>query len=122
MAIPQTAYMDAELARHWLLEPGLTFINHGSFGACPIAVLQVQADLRARMERDPVRFLSTDLNGELQRAREALAAFLGADPADLAFVANATSGVNTVLRSLEETLSPGDELLTTDHELSLIHI
>jgi len=120
MAIPQTAYMDAELARHWLLEPGLTFINHGSFGACPIAVLQVQADLRARMERDPVRFLSTDLNGELQRAREALAAFLGADPADLAFVANATSGVNTVLRSLEETLSPGDELLTTDHEYNAV--
>ena len=58
----------------------------------------------------------TDLDGELERARQTLAAFLGADPADLAFVTNATTGVNTVLRSLEETLDPGDELLTTDHE------
>ncbi len=118
--IPQTAPVDANLARHWLLEPGLAFLNHGSFGACPIPVLQVQADLRARMERDPVRFLSTDVGGELDRAREALAAFLGADPADLAFVTNATSGVSTVLRSLEETLSPGDELLTTDHEYNAV--
>ena len=68
------------------------------------------------MERDPVRFLAADLPHELDRAREAVAGFLGASPGDLAFVANATSGVNTVLRSLEPTLQPGDELLTTDHE------
>jgi isopenicillin-N epimerase len=114
--ILQTGSVDPDLARHWLLEPGLAFINHGSFGACPIPVLRVQADLRARMERDPVRFLSTDLDAELERAREALAAFLGAQPADLAFVTNATTGVNTVLRSLEQTFEPGDELLATDHE------
>jgi isopenicillin-N epimerase len=114
--ILQTGPVDSELARHWLLEPGLAFLNHGSYGACPIPVLQVQADLRARMERDPVRFLSTDLDTELERAREAVAAFLGANPADLAFVTNATTGVNTVLRSLETTFNSGDELLATDHE------
>jgi isopenicillin-N epimerase len=108
--------MHNDLARHWLLEPGLAFLNHGSYGACPIPVLQVQADLRERMERDPVRFLGTDLDGELDGAREAVAVFLGADPQDLVFVTNATSGVNTVMRSIAATLKGGDELLATDHE------
>ena len=65
------------------------------------------------MEAEPVRFLGRELDGRLDAAREALAAFVGADPEDLAFITNATSGVNAVLRSL--TLSPADELLTTDH-------
>ncbi|HEV8437532.1 MAG TPA: aminotransferase class V-fold PLP-dependent enzyme [Methylomirabilota bacterium] len=65
------------------------------------------------MEAEPVRFLSRELDDRLDAARAALAAFVGADPDDLAFVTNATGGVNAVLRSL--TLAPGDELLTTDH-------
>ncbi len=65
------------------------------------------------MEREPVDFLAVRLQGRLNSAREALAAFLGADAADLAFVTNATAGVNAVLRSL--TFEPDDELLTTSH-------
>ena len=60
-----------------------------------------------------MRFLSRELDDRLDAARAALAAFLGADPDDLAFVPNATGGVNAVLRSLR--FAPGDELLTTDH-------
>jgi isopenicillin-N epimerase len=97
----------------WTLESGVAFLNHGSYGACPREVLDCQAELRAVMEAEPVRFLGRELDGRLDTARAALAAFVGADPDDLAFISNATSGVNTVLRSL--TLSPGDELLTTDH-------
>jgi isopenicillin-N epimerase len=97
----------------WTLESGVAFLNHGSYGACPREVLDCQAELRAVMEAEPVRFLGRELDGRLDTARGALAAFVGADPDDLAFISNATSGVNTVLRSL--TLSPGDELLTTDH-------
>jgi len=97
----------------WPLDRGVIFLNHGSFGACPSEVLRYQAALRAEMEAEPVRFLSRELDDRLDAARQALAAFVGADSDDLAFVTNATSGVNAVLRSLVP--SPGDELLTTDH-------
>ena len=97
----------------WSLDPNVTFLNHGSFGACPTEVLRHQAALRAEMEAEPVRFLSRELDDRLDSARAALAAFVGAEADDLAFVTNATSGVNAVLRAL--TFAAGDELLTTDH-------
>src|SRR6185369_3383869 len=80
---------------------------------CPRPVLDLQQALRARLERQPTQFMTRDLEGRLDEARAALGAFVGALPADLAFVPNATSGVNAVLRSL--VFAPGDELLTTDH-------
>ena len=106
--------MTSPHARHWTLDPTVTFLNHGSFGACPAPILALQQDLRARLERQPVRFLGRELEGLLDAARAELAAFLRADADDIAFVNNATAGVNTVLRSLR--FAPGDELLTTDHE------
>lgn len=106
--------MGADFARLWSLDPRIAFLNHGSFGACPISVLELQARLRARMEREPVLFLDRELTPLLDQARTELAAFVHADPEDLAFVANATTGVNTILRSLR--FQPGDELLTTDQE------
>lgn len=95
------------------LDPAITFLNHGSFGACPREVQAYQAELRARLEAEPVRFLTRELEPLLDEALAAVARFVGARPEDLAFVPNATTGVNAVLRSL--TLSPGDELLFTSH-------
>ncbi|HTI28868.1 MAG TPA: aminotransferase class V-fold PLP-dependent enzyme [Methylomirabilota bacterium] len=105
--------MPSEFAEHWTLDPAIAFLNHGSFGAAPRPVLAAQQAWRERMEAEPVRFFSHELEPALDRARTALGAFVGADPDDLAFVPNATAGTNTMLRSLE--FRPGDELLTTDH-------
>jgi isopenicillin-N epimerase len=101
------------LSRAWSLDPDIVFLNHGSFGATPRSVLQEQSELRARIERQPVRFFIRELEPLLDEVREELGRFLGADPNDLALVPNATTGVNTVLRSLD--FVPGDELLTTSH-------
>ena len=106
--------MGSALAHHWTLDPEVTFLNHGSFGACPRVVQQAQQRIRDEIERQPVRFFVRRLNDRLDAARERLATFLGADPAGLVAVANATTGVNAVLRSLP--FGPDDELLVTDHE------
>ncbi|MGE5656111.1 MAG: aminotransferase class V-fold PLP-dependent enzyme [Actinomycetota bacterium] len=102
------------LSEHWLLEPEITFLNHGAHGACPIPVLKAQTRFREQMEREPLRFFMREWEPLLDRARSQLAAFLGAEAEDLAFVPNATTGVNSVLRSL--SFSPEDELLTTNQE------
>ena len=102
------------LARHWSLDPEILQLNHGSFGATPKAVLERQLELRRRLEADPTGFFLRSLPPLAERAREELAAFVGADPENLAFVPNATAGVNTVLRSVD--LQPGDQIVYTDHE------
>ncbi len=96
----------------WMLDPAVTYLNHGSFGACPKPVLEVQSELRARLEREPVQFFEHSLEKLLDAARASLAAIVGCAADDLAFVTNATQGVNTVLRSL--SFKPGDEILVTD--------
>ncbi|MCY7322681.1 MAG: aminotransferase class V-fold PLP-dependent enzyme [Phormidesmis sp. CAN_BIN36] len=99
---------------YWSLDPAIVFLNHGSFGACPRPVLALQQQLRQRIERQPLQFFGRDLEYLLDQARIDLAAFVGADADDLAFVPNATTGINTILRSL--TFEPEDELLTTNQE------
>jgi isopenicillin-N epimerase len=107
-ATPESPWADL-----WLLDPAVDYLNHGSFGACPKAILERQAALRLELEREPVDFFIRALPGLLAGARRALAEFVGADGDDLAFLPNATAGVNAVVRSF--AFSPGDELLTTDH-------
>src|SRR5205807_2906850 len=102
------------MKQHWLLDPTITYLNHGSFGATPIAVLAKQDEYRARLEREPVRFMVRELEPLLDAARAEVAAFVGAEAEDIAFVPNATAGVNAVLRSLD--LDQHDELLVTTHE------
>lgn len=97
----------------WLLDPAVTFLNHGSFGACLRVVLECQRRWQERLERQPVRFLVRELEGFLDDSRATLARFVGAHPDHLVLVSNATMGVNTVLRSL--TAQAGDEWLVTDH-------
>ncbi len=100
----------------FLLEPGLVFLNHGSYGACPREVFDTFQRWQLEMERNPVEFLGRRSGTLLAHARAQLGAYLGARAEDLAFVANATTAVNTVARSLAPLLGPGDEVLATDHE------
>jgi isopenicillin-N epimerase len=106
---------NSPFAGAWTIDPAVDFLNHGCYGCCPRAVLEAQAELRAEMERQPLELLSRRLPALFDAAREALAAFVGADAEGLVAVPNATTGVSTVLRALEVELGPGDELLTTDH-------
>jgi isopenicillin-N epimerase len=97
----------------WQLDPEVDFLNHGAFGACPRVVLAEQDAWRARLEREPVRFMVNELEPALDRARANIAGFVGAKPENLVFIQNTTVGVNTILASLP--LAAGDEVMITDH-------
>jgi isopenicillin-N epimerase len=101
------------LVKHWNLDRTVTFLNHGSFGACPIPVLEKQNEYRLRMEEEPVRFQVRELEELIWESKNALANFIHAKAEDLVFISNATTGVNTILNSLQ--FEAGDELLTTNH-------
>jgi isopenicillin-N epimerase len=102
----------------FLLDPGTTFLNHGSYGACPEPVFARYQELQRELERNPVEFLARRFDGLMAESRAALARFVGARPDDLVFVPNATAGLNAVVRSLR--LEPGDEVLTTRHEYGAV--
>ena len=104
------------MREEFLLDPDIVFLNHGSFGACPRPVLEAYQGFQRELERQPVEFLAPERRfGELlDAARLALAAYVGADPANLVFMPNATTAVNVVARSLQ--LRPGDEVLLGDAE------
>jgi isopenicillin-N epimerase len=103
-----------ELARHWTLDPAITYLNHGSFGACPRPVQEAQQALREQLEREPARFFNREAPPLLAAARKQLAQHLNAPVAGLSLVRNVTTAINSVLRSVP--LPAGSELLVTDHE------
>jgi isopenicillin-N epimerase len=105
--------LGAALRKEWGLDPDFLTVNHGSYGATPLAVRAEQDRWRQRMEAQPTRFFSLELPGALREAAAALARFLNADPGDVAFVPNATTGANAVLRSMR--FAAGDEILHVAH-------
>ena len=111
---------DTGLRDAFLLDPEITFLNHGSFGACPRAVLERYQDWQLELERQPVLFLARRLEGLLAEARAALAAYVGADPDDLVFVPNVTAGVNIAAWPLG--LGAGDEVLSTNLEYGALDL
>ena len=98
----------------FLLDPDITFLNHGSFGATPRPVFESYQRWQRELERQPVEFLGRRSDELLNFARARLAAYLGTSRDNLVFVTNATLGVNIMARSL--TLGPGDEVLASNHE------
>jgi isopenicillin-N epimerase len=100
----------------FLLDPDVVFLNHGSFGACPRPVFEEYQRRQLEVERAPIEHLSLKrrLPELIADVRERLASYVGAEPANLVLVPNATTGVNMVARSLD--LRPGDEIVSTTHE------
>jgi isopenicillin-N epimerase len=106
------------LKSRFLLDPGIAFLNHGSFGACPRPVLEACQRYQLEMEREPVDFLQRTFRARMRAARGRLADYLGCSGDDLVFVRNATYGLNTVARSLP--LGPGDTVLASDQEYGAV--
>ena len=88
------------VSEFWGLDEETIFLNHGSYGATPKIVLEEQKRWQKLVERDPVKFYEEIAPEALLEARKAIAKFVKCDYDDLALIENATSGVNTVLRSL----------------------
>ncbi|HJS31942.1 MAG TPA: aminotransferase class V-fold PLP-dependent enzyme [Alphaproteobacteria bacterium] len=97
----------------FLIEGDVAYLNHGGYGATPQVVLAAADAWRLRMERQPVRFMKSELPSALRAAAARLGHFLGANGEDLVFVDNATTAINAIVRSLD--IGPGDILATTDH-------
>jgi len=110
---PPNAAFGHGLRGLWSLDPAIRFLNHGSYGATPRHVQAAQSRWRDAMEQEPVRFMVDDLPDALRAAGAQLAGFVGASPARLAFVENATAGVNAVLRSIR--WQAGDRIVLANH-------
>ena len=108
----------ADLAKLFQVRDDITFLNHGSFGACPLPVFETFQEWQRELERQPVEFLGRRVKGLLAEARGALGEFVGTDAANVVFVPNVTAGMNAIARSLH--LDAGDEILATDHEYGAV--
>jgi isopenicillin-N epimerase len=117
-AVANTPQWGRSLRKLWRLDEGVRLINHGAFGAAPLEILAEQSEWRARMERNTARFFMTELPKALRRAAGPTADFVGTSPERLAFVANATTGINAVARSLH--FERGDEIILTDHTYNAV--
>ena len=98
----------------FMLDPDVIFLNHGSFGATPIQVLNVYQDWQRQLERQPVEFFIDKYPKLDRQARQTLGNYINVDPDDVTFVTNATTAINIIARSL--CLGDGDEILATNHE------
>ncbi|MGB1102948.1 MAG: aminotransferase class V-fold PLP-dependent enzyme [Crocinitomicaceae bacterium] len=106
--------MNNLLKDKFLLHPDITFLNHGSFGACPKPVFEAYQRFQLELEREPIQFITKTGMEYLKTSREALANYVHCDAQDLVYTTNPSTALNTVIKSLD--LKPGDEILTTDQE------
>ena len=103
-----------ENKNQFLLKEGITYLNHGSFGACSKVVFQDYQNWQIRLEKQPVQFLTKELYSALKKSRESLSLFLGCDQEEVLFFQNPTTAISNIIYNLD--LNPGDEVLMTDHE------
>jgi isopenicillin-N epimerase len=102
----------------WSFPPGVTYLNHGSFGPSPIVVQQVREDWSRRLNANPMDFFLRQFDDALQNSAARLGQWIGAESRDLVFVDNSTVAMNIVAETL--VLEPGDEILLNDHEYGAV--
>ena len=103
-----------DIKQNFLLDKTITFLNHGSYGSCPIPVFEDYQKWQRKLEKQPVEFLTNDLWEALKHSRVTLSKFVGCDEDEVLFFSNPTSAIANVINSLN--LNDGDEVLMTDHE------
>ncbi len=103
-----------DLKHHFLLDPSITFLNFGSFGATPKPVFEAYQNWQLQLEKEPVQFMLREGPTQLEISRKALADYVKCDASNLLFVPNPTHGLNIVIKNLK--LKAGDEILSTDLE------
>jgi len=113
-SISVVSSVSSDIRQFFLLRQDVTFLNHGSFGACPRPVFEEYGRWQREIEEQPVEFLARRSPALLLESRRVLGDYIGADAANIVYAINATVGVNIVARSLN--LGPGDDVLATDHE------
>ena len=98
----------------FLLDPDITFLNHGSYGACSKPVFKEYQDWQQKLENQPVQFMTNQVYSALEKSRESMSQFVGCDEQELVFFQNPTTAVTNVIYNLD--LKPGDEVLMSNHE------
>ncbi len=98
----------------FLLDPAITYLNFGSFGACPKPIFEDYQQWQLLLETEPAQFIAVNSVGYLKRSREALAEYVNCDADDLVYVNNPTYAINIIAKSLK--LEAGDEILSTNLE------
>jgi isopenicillin-N epimerase len=104
----------SDFSSHFLLNPAITFLNFGSFGACPKPIFDAYQNWQREIELEPVQYFKYNINGYLQNSRNALASYIDCAADDLVYVPNPSYAVNIIAKSF--ALQPGDEVLTTNLE------
>ena len=102
------------IKKHFYFEEDITYLNHGSFGACPKVIFEDYQNWQIKLENQPVQFLTNELYDALRNSRESLSAFLGCDHDEILFFQNPTTAISNIIYNLD--LKPEDEVLMTDHE------
>ena len=108
----------SSLKRHFQLDPKFTYLNHGSFGACPYPIFNEREKWQKKIEFQPVSFIQDDAINSLEISRKALSSYIHCDKDDLVYFPNPTTAMNMVIRSLD--LKVGDEVLSSNHEYGAV--
>ena len=106
--------MNKNFKKLFLLDNNVTYLNHGSFGACPKVTMDQYFKIQKNLEKQPIDFLANNIDYELKKAREALSSYVDCESDNLVFFPNPSTAINMVAKSLD--INKHDEILTTSHE------